>query len=99
VVPEMERRGAAGRLPNHFNLWAAQIVFEVDAPVTVRFNEEIRATMMVRATRSVAKGEAVSFADFSEIVSIELTHNDPNAGHITIMLHQGSWFITWNTRY
>jgi uncharacterized protein (UPF0332 family) len=99
VMPEVQRRQSAGHLPPNFQLSRAQVVFEVDAPVTVRLNDEVRATMQVRATREIAKGEAVSLSDFSEIVSVELTENDPNAGHITIIAHQGIWYLTWDTRY
>jgi uncharacterized protein (UPF0332 family) len=99
VMPEVERRQSAGQVPPNFQLWSAQVVFEVDAPVKVRLNNEVRAMMKVRATRAVAKGEAVGMNDFSEIVSIELTEIDPNAGHITIIAHQGIWYLTWDTRY
>ncbi len=99
VMPEVQRRQSAGELPPTFQLWSAQVVFEVDAPVKVRLNKEVRTMMKVRATRAVAKGEAVDMSDFSEIVSIELTENDPNAGHITIIAHQGTWYLTWDTRY
>jgi hypothetical protein len=99
VMPEVERRQSAGQLPPNFQLWSAQVVFEVDAPLKVRLNNEVQAVMKVRVTRAVAKGEAVGMNDFSEIESIELTDNDPNAGHITIIAHQGVWYITWDTRY
>ncbi len=99
VAPEVERRRSAGQLPPNFQLWQAQIVFEVDAPVRVRLNDEVRSVMKVRATRAIAKGEAVGMNDFSEVVSIELTDNDPNAGHITLLFHQGIWYLAWDTRY
>jgi uncharacterized protein (UPF0332 family) len=99
VMPEVQRRQSAGQLPPNFQLWQAQVVFEVNAPVKVRLNNEVRSMMTVRVTRAVAKGEAVGMSDFSEIVSIELTENDPNAGHITIIAHQGIWYLTWDTRY
>jgi uncharacterized protein (UPF0332 family) len=99
VMPDVERRRSDGQLPPNFQVWSAQVVFEVDAPVKVRLNDEVRAVMTARATRAIAKGEAVGMNDFSEIVSIELTDNDPNAGHITIILHQGIWYLTWDTRY
>jgi hypothetical protein len=99
LTPEIERRRSTGKLSDYFQVRKAQVVFEMDAPVTVRLNEEVRAIWTVRATRAIAKGESVSVGDFSEIVSVDLTDNDPNAGHITILLHQGTWWITWNTRY
>jgi uncharacterized protein (UPF0332 family) len=98
-MPEVQRRQSAGHLPANFQLWCAQVVFEIDAPVKVRLNDEVRVMMKARATRVVAKGEAVGMNDFSEIVSIELTKNDPNSGHITVILHQGTWYLTWDTRY
>ena len=64
LTPEVERRRAAGRLPQPIR--KAQIIFEVDGRPVVRFNDEVRVIMTVRTTRAVTKGEVVSSADFSE---------------------------------
>jgi hypothetical protein len=79
LTPEVERRRSTGQLPPNFQVWRAQIVFEVDAPVRVRLNDEVRSVMTARATRAITKGEAIGINDFSEVVSIELTDSDPNA--------------------
>jgi uncharacterized protein (UPF0332 family) len=99
VIPEVERRRSSGQLSPNFQLWRAQIVFDVDAPVRVRLNDEVQSVMKVRASRAITKGEAVGMNDFSEVVSIELTGNDPNAAHITVFFHQGTWYLSWDTRY
>ena len=72
-----------------------QIIFDLDrnAP-EVRLNSEVNAVMSARATRPIAKGEAVTVTDFSEIDSIHLAaERDPNAAHLTLVLHRGNFEI------
>jgi uncharacterized protein (UPF0332 family) len=67
--------------------------------LTVRLNEEIKAVFHARLKRSVKKGEVVRENDFDEIEDLELTDLDPNAAHLTIILHKGFWVLKFDFRY
>lgn len=100
INPEIERRRQAGRLPDGFTLYAAQVVMDLDtAAPTVRLNEEIKVVLKVRTTRPIKKGERVAAKDFSDIEDVELTDLDPNAVHLTMVLHNGVWVLKFDFRY
>ena len=64
----------------------------------VRLNEEIKAAVWVEAKRDIAQGEELTADDIGDYKDIILTDDDPNAGHITIALHQGSWAVAFDFR-
>ena len=100
IGPEIERRREAGRLPEGFELHAAQVIFEMelDAP-EIRLNEEVKAVLKIRANRPFEAGEPVRWADVTELVELQLTEQDPNAGHLTILRRPDGWWITFDFRY
>jgi HEPN domain-containing protein len=97
--PEIERRREAETLPDDFALSAAQVIFNpgADAP-EVRLNGEVKAAARVEAKRTIAKGEEVTADDIAAFIDILLTEDDPDAGHITIVLYQGSWVLAFDFR-
>jgi HEPN domain-containing protein len=99
INPEIERRRAAGTLAEDFALSAAQVILDpgVDEPV-VRLNEEVKAAVLVEANRDIAQGEEVAADDIAAYKDIILTEDDPNAGHITIVPHQGHWGLAFDFR-
>lgn len=99
VRPEIERRQETGDLGTPFRLAAAQVVMEVGAPPRVRLNDEVRAVVRARSTRPIERGEPVTHDDFTDIEQIQLTDNDPNAAHVTLLVHQGQWIIGFDFRY
>lgn len=99
INPEIERRKHAGTLPANFCLQRAQVVMNVDQPLQVRLNEEIKAIVRVRVKKAINKGEPVYLSDIDEIESVELTDHDPNAGHLTMINHRSSWTINFDFRY
>lgn len=99
-APELDRRIAAGQLPVGFKVWAAQVVLDPDADQPrIYFNEQVRGVMQGRANRPIKKGEVVRLADFDEIVALELSSEDPDAGHLTAILHNDAWFLHFDFRY
>jgi len=64
----------------------------------VRLNEEVKADVQVEAKRAIAKGEEVTADDIYAYKAIILTEDDPNAGHITIVLHQCTWALAFDFR-
>src|SRR5262245_351669 len=95
VTPEVQRRQAAGTLPKPFGFRCAQVVMNVGAGAPeVRLNDEVKAVMLGKPRRKdLKKGDAVYWDDLSSIDGIELTDADPNAGHVTIIRHEGKWFM------
>jgi hypothetical protein len=97
--PEIERRRATGVLAEGFALYAGQIIINVDFPPVVRLNQEIKGVLRGVAARPILKGEDVSWRDLLDIHQIELTTEDANAGHMTLLLHKGRWFLEFDFRY
>lgn len=98
IEPEIERRRAARALPEDFALSAAQVIFGDAEMPDVRLNEEVKAAVLVEAKRDVAKGEEITADDIAAYKDIILTEDDPNAGHITIVPHQGRWGLAFDFR-
>jgi hypothetical protein len=99
INPEIERRRGAGTLPDDFALSAAQIIFEPDTEMpVVRLNEEVKAALLVKPKRDVSEGEELTAEDIASYEDIILTEDDPNAGHITIVPHQGHWALSFDFR-
>ncbi len=66
----------------------------------VRLNDEVRAIISGKATRPINQGEMVTESDISEIMSIQLTDEDPaDAGHFTGLIIRGEWVLQWDFRY
>ena len=97
--PEIERRLQEGRFSEDTALYAVQVIFNRGSPVQVRLNGEVRADVTVRPTSPLTPGQEVSLADIEHIEDIELTEDDPNAGHITLLRHNDSWAIRFDFRH
>jgi hypothetical protein len=99
-VPEIERRRRDGTLPQDFSLWGAQVVMDPETPGSmVRLNEEIRGIFEAEAPRRIEAGEIVNLRDLGDIKGMRLTADDPNAGHLTVLLHKGVWYLFFDFRY
>ena len=100
INPEIERRRAAGRLPDDFAIRSAQVIMNLgaDAP-EVRFNEEVKVLAEAEWAREVEYVEDVTEADVDSIRELVLTDHDPNAGHLTMVLFKGRWIIAFDFRY
>lgn len=99
-IPELDRRRADGRIPDGFELRAAQVVMDLNNPSpVVRINEEVRGVLEARAARPIEKGQPVCESDMSELLGMSLTEDDPNAGHATALLHNDVWYLFFDFRY
>lgn len=94
--PELERRAAAGELPQNFTLYAAQALFPPDEPLRVRLNGEVTGTMLAVAQRAVEKGEQVTLADLAGVERYDLDDEDLDCGHVTIIRRGEGWLIDFN---
>lgn len=98
-TPEIERRKSAGTLPVSLNLFAAQVILDMDfdRPI-VRFNDEVHGLMKAVAARAIQAGEQVLMSDLTDIAEFSLTDEFPNAGHLTLILHGNIWRIFFDFR-
>jgi uncharacterized protein (UPF0332 family) len=101
IKPEIERRQEIGDLPEDFNLVASQVVMNFNAPVEVRLNNEIEVVVSGKATENYpsVQGKVPISAALQTIEGIELTDADSNAGHFTMLLHKGEWYVAFDFRY
>ena len=101
--PEIKRRQDAGALPKPFSLWAAQIIMEPDKPPVISFNDHIRGVLQARPDSDtplpIEKGQELRLADLGEIVGMQLTTEDANAGHLTAIFHKATWYLMFDFRY
>jgi HEPN domain-containing protein len=99
INPEIERRRAAGALSEDFALSAAQVILDPNAAEPeVRLNDEVKAALLVEANREVVRGEELTREDVTAYKDIILTEDDANAGHITIVPHEGRWALAFDFR-
>ncbi|MBI2045544.1 HEPN domain-containing protein [Candidatus Pacearchaeota archaeon] len=100
VTPEIERRRKEGKIKDGTIISKMQIIFSLDkGKNVVRLNEEIKAIATGRANKSINKGQIVYEDDIDNIEKIELTDNDINCGHITLLLFKNNWIISFDFRY
>jgi HEPN domain-containing protein len=101
--PEIGRRQAAGLLPTPFAVWAAQVLLEVGEPAEIFFNDQIRGIFKAQIPPDfqapIERGAQISLADMGEIVGMELTIEQPNASHLTAVLHKQTWYLLFDFRY
>jgi len=100
VNPEIERRIKRRAIKEGTPITRIQIVFNLDKGKNeIRLNEEVKAIIHGKATRDIQKGEVVYESDISEIGGVELTDEDVNCGHITLLLFKNNWIISFDFRY
>jgi uncharacterized protein (UPF0332 family) len=99
IDPEIEKRQKKNRLPADFVLYAVQVIMNHDAPNEVRLNEEVCANVIGNFTKPVTDGEEISLDALENVVDVQLTDRDPNAGHVTLVFHKGTWVGRFDFRY
>lgn len=100
IGPEITRRREAGSLPVDFELHAAQIIFRVESEAPdIRLNHEVRGRLHGRSARPIQKGEFVRATDFSEYIDLDLTSQDEDCGHLTLMRRPGHWWLKFDFSY
>jgi uncharacterized protein (UPF0332 family) len=99
VRPEIQRRVAEGRLPENIELTAAQVIFNVGAPDVVRLNREVLVQGVFHAVPGVEAGDVVGRDRVAAIESAELTREDPDAAHVTILAKRKGWYVAFDLRF
>lgn len=94
VNPEVERRRI-----KETSITKIQIIFSLEEGNKIRLNEEVKAIITGKATRDIKKGELVYETDINQIENIQLTKEDSNCGHITLLLFNDNWIIGFDARY
>ncbi|WP_085918821.1 HEPN domain-containing protein [Halomonas sp. CSM-2] len=104
IVPSIEDRQEKGEFERPIALKMAQIIFKADGgrPV-VRINNEVKGRAIVKipddANRTVTAGEPVTWKDIEGIQGFELSEEEMNYGHVTLILVSDKWFISFNFIY
>ena len=100
ILPEIERRRNEKILENNFILRGAQIIFShYRSFPKIRLNHQVKAIVKGKANRDIEKGEIVYEKDIQDIEDIQLTEQDPNYSHITLLLFKSKWFVSFDFRY
>ena len=100
IIPEIERRRKDGRIKEGVVISKMQIVSSLDTGKNeVRLNEEVKAIAIAKANKPIQKNEIVYEMDIDSIEKIELTDEDLNCGHITLLLFKNNWTISFDFRY
>ncbi len=99
INPEIEKRRKEGIIKDGTQITKMQIVFSLDNGNKIRLNDEVKAIITGKATRNIQKGEAIYEKDLSGIENIQLTDEDTNCGHITLLLFKNNWIICFDARY
>jgi len=99
INPEIERRKLFNKMPNDFKLEKAQIIFSLEGN-EVRLNKEVKAIVHAKINREIKEiGEKLYEQDIDDIEKIELTDEDSNCAHITLLLFKNNWIIGFDARY
>lgn len=94
--PEIERRQTEGSLPAAFSLYMAQALFPPRGKLRVLLNEEIKGEGLLRAPRSLQKGERLYSNDLQYIERFELPDELLDSGHFTIIRAGEGWRMFFN---
>ena len=101
--PEIKRRQASGALPKPFRVWAVQVLLEVGRAPAVFFNDQLKGVLKARIppdlTSPIERGAELPFHELGDILGIELTNDESNAGHLTAILHHNTWYLLFDFRY
>jgi hypothetical protein len=99
IGPAIERRQRDGQLPADFAPYRMQVIFRFGSLPEVRLNEEVRGRAVARPGRPVVVGEEVALDELEALLSVQLTDQDPNAGHFTLIRHRENWVLSFDFRY
>lgn len=90
INPEIERRRKAGSIKEGTIISKMQIIFSLSGRNKVRLNDEVQVIVTCK------EGEEIYD---NNIEKIELTDNDCNCGHITLLLFKNNWIVSFDCRY
>jgi len=101
--PEIKRRQASGSLPTPFHVWAVQVLLEVGKPPSIFLNDQLKGVLQAQILPDfkspVERGAEIRFDELGDIVGMQLTNDQPNAGHLTAILHRNNWYLLFDFRY
>jgi hypothetical protein len=102
VNPEIERRKRENAIPKDYEIDRIQVIVKPNDVPSVRFNEEVKIIAIARFKPGVKKniiGEPVHYDEIKQIIKLEMTEDDdPNYGHLTMVLFQKGWMIGFDFR-
>jgi HEPN domain-containing protein len=102
IDPEMARRVKDGQITEEFVLDRAQVLIHPNKiKPEIRLNDEVKASILANLKNKDRKpGDLINESDLLDAIHrIELTDNDdPNCGHLTMILFKGRWVIHFDFR-
>lgn len=102
IAPEVKRRQETGELDKPLQLKAAQVIFFPDGrKPKVRINSEVKAIAKIKLKPGISKraGEYISEHEIEGLEKLNLTEDDPDCGHVTLLQIDDRWTITFDFRY
>ena len=95
-LPEIERRVADDSLPANFSLYMAQALFPPKGKKLILLNDEVKGEGLLRAPRTVQKGERLYSNDLQYMERFELPDELLDNGHFTIVRAGEGWRVFFN---
>ncbi len=101
VIPEINRRQAAGSAIQLGSITGFQVIFRIDgAAPMVRLNEEVRAIAIVRLDEGAAPSIGQEFHQGDgEIIGYRLHDDEGDLGHFTVIWDGQNWIGGFNFVY
>ena len=94
--PELQRRKDLGTIDDGFYLYIAQFLQPPEGPNAILFNEEVKGTAILRASRGINEGDPVLHSDLSGLEAFDLPDEFLDCGHFTIIRVKDRWLMTFN---
>jgi uncharacterized protein (UPF0332 family) len=96
IVPEVEQRKQDGRLPRDFviekDLRAGQAILNPEDEWRVRLNDEVKFRVIDDISYGVTDG-IVDRTDGHKTERLDVTEEDANASHVTLVRRHGAWYF------
>jgi uncharacterized protein (UPF0332 family) len=97
-APEIRRRFDSGLLDDDFCLLFAQLLQPTDCPQIVRLNDQVRGVARLHRDPAMVPDEVIYSTDLKHIVGFDLTEEDLNCGHFTLLWTGVTWMCTFDFR-
>lgn len=98
VIPEINRLRQSGEISESFKIRRVQIIFNLDEPFVIKFNESVKIIAEVKAKRNIVKGEEIKVSDIEKVDKF-IVDCPPNSSHITLFRFIDRWIIIFDAIY
>jgi uncharacterized protein (UPF0332 family)/ASC-1-like (ASCH) protein len=99
IVPEIKGRKKRSEIKTDFKLRAAQVIFSIKGPISIRLNDEVRALLEMKPTKVMKKDDKVLEKDIEQAKALYLLDEEKEFGHITMVKIGREWLIGFSFDY